>query len=403
MAHALLSPSAAKRWLACPGSVRLCEGLSSPDTRYSAEGTFLHGIAARALLEDADSARLYVGLRGKEAGFDFEVTAENAAHLDTYLDTVRRPVMLGGELHVEKAVSLSSHCYGTADAIVWIEGRKHLHVYDLKMGRGVFVVVEENEQMLTYAAAALSTFGVPAHLVETITLHVVQPRCLDSEGRAHREWATTSERVLEHQRAIAQVELAAVHHGNAPLATGSHCRFCPAKDGCPQLAADAAKAAVDLFPDVDSLTELPVATKPLAPPLLAAMDSEKLVHLLGMIDAADQWFRAVRGEAMQRALRGVVLPGYKLVRSLGNRRWKDDVETAKVLTELGCEPWAPRVLASPAQVEKKNPAMKRIVNELVERPLGEPKLVPESDKRPAFTPDPAADFTALPALDDFLG
>lgn len=402
MAHALMAPSAAKRWLACPGSVRACEGLSSPNTRYSAEGTYLHGIAARVLSEDLDSAADLVGTTGTEAGFSFVLDKDAAAAVDEYVNAVRVPVMLGGELHVEKPVLLTEQCHGTADAIVWSADGRTLHVFDLKMGSGVFVAVEGNEQMMTYAAAALATFGTPAHLLDEIVLHVVQPRCRDSEGRAHRSWSATPADVLEHARKISAVELVVVH-GTKPadLVAGDHCRFCPTRNFCPAVVARATEAAQELFA-VESLNELPVTAKPAAPPMLAQLPTERLVAILDAADAVDQWVRAVRGEAMARALRGVALPGRKLVRGLGNRRWKSDVDTANTMAQHGVEPWAPRVLASPAQLEKKHPDMKALIGLLTERPLGEPKLVPESDKRPAYVPDPAADFSALSAPEEFF-
>ena len=44
--HARLSPSAASRWISCPASVRLLEGLEqAPSSPYAAEGTKAHALA----------------------------------------------------------------------------------------------------------------------------------------------------------------------------------------------------------------------------------------------------------------------------------------------------------------------------------------------------------------------
>ena len=48
-AHALLSASGAKRWIACPPSARLEDQFPDKDTEYSLEGTRAHELAERAL------------------------------------------------------------------------------------------------------------------------------------------------------------------------------------------------------------------------------------------------------------------------------------------------------------------------------------------------------------------
>ena len=62
-AHAKLSPSAASRWLNCPGSVALCATLPTPPSTYYAD----EGTAAHALAEDR---HFYVPLMQHDAGID---------------------------------------------------------------------------------------------------------------------------------------------------------------------------------------------------------------------------------------------------------------------------------------------------------------------------------------------
>ena len=51
-AHAKLSPSAASRWINCPGSVALCATLPKPpSTFYADEGTSAHALAEKCILE----------------------------------------------------------------------------------------------------------------------------------------------------------------------------------------------------------------------------------------------------------------------------------------------------------------------------------------------------------------
>ncbi len=49
MAHARLSPSAAERWMTCPGSVKLSEAIQDRESQYAAEGTAAHELAEHIL------------------------------------------------------------------------------------------------------------------------------------------------------------------------------------------------------------------------------------------------------------------------------------------------------------------------------------------------------------------
>ncbi len=49
--HAILSPSAAYRWLACTPSARFEEQIPEEENLYAAEGTLAHELAAVLLLE----------------------------------------------------------------------------------------------------------------------------------------------------------------------------------------------------------------------------------------------------------------------------------------------------------------------------------------------------------------
>lgn len=49
MAHARLSPSSAERWMTCPGSVKLAEGIEDKGSSYAAEGTAAHELAEHIL------------------------------------------------------------------------------------------------------------------------------------------------------------------------------------------------------------------------------------------------------------------------------------------------------------------------------------------------------------------
>ena len=49
--HALLSPSAAHRWIACPPSARLCENVVDSGSSYADQGTYAHSLCEHKLRE----------------------------------------------------------------------------------------------------------------------------------------------------------------------------------------------------------------------------------------------------------------------------------------------------------------------------------------------------------------
>ena len=72
-AHASLGASSASRWMACPGSVRLSEGMPNISSDYAREGTAAHELAEMCLRQGKPaSAFLEQEIEG------FEVTEDMA-------------------------------------------------------------------------------------------------------------------------------------------------------------------------------------------------------------------------------------------------------------------------------------------------------------------------------------
>jgi hypothetical protein len=79
-AHALLAPSAAARWMVCPGSVRLTEGRDDCGSVYSREGTAAHVLARHCLESKTDPARPFSKSRqtiGPPNDRDFKTVGEH--------------------------------------------------------------------------------------------------------------------------------------------------------------------------------------------------------------------------------------------------------------------------------------------------------------------------------------
>lgn len=136
MAHAELSPSSAVRWMTCPGSVALCQGVTEAPSPYADEGTDAHELAAICLTTNTNAAD-HLG-RVMELGH--KVDADMARHVQTYLDYVREVVAgTGGVLLVEQRLPISgitgeADAHGTSDAVILTDDE--VIVIDLKYGMG---------------------------------------------------------------------------------------------------------------------------------------------------------------------------------------------------------------------------------------------------------------------------
>ena len=118
--HARFSPSSAKRWMTCPGSIALCRDIPNPSSIYADDGTASHTVASRALTYKKDAA-FFIGEEIQAGDRVFTVDAERAGFVQLYLDEVRSRVG-DGLLLFEQQVAFSEAIgvpgqFGTSDAI----------------------------------------------------------------------------------------------------------------------------------------------------------------------------------------------------------------------------------------------------------------------------------------------
>lgn len=162
-AHARLSPSGAKRWFACPGSLTLAAGFPDKPNEFSDDGTAMHDVAAQCLVDSKQAAAfigtwITVSRAGETPVRKVQFDDDMAELTQGYVDYVRAKAV-GNELHVEQRLSFSKFIgvpdqFGTTDAgiVNWDQGE--LDVQDLKTGHKP-VKVEGNEQLMIYGLAML--------------------------------------------------------------------------------------------------------------------------------------------------------------------------------------------------------------------------------------------------------
>ena len=151
-AHALLSPSAAARWLKCPASVAMTASMPEETRPYALEGSIAHAVAESILTGEP-----YKAPEGAE-GMTPDVGAL-AEEVKSYTDYVLQAADGAAAFAVEHHLDcswLAPECFGTSDAVIVQEGT--LEIVDLKTGRGVWVKAVGNLQLLIYARAAAEEF-----------------------------------------------------------------------------------------------------------------------------------------------------------------------------------------------------------------------------------------------------
>lgn len=380
--------------MACPGSIRLSREVPvPPSTSFAEEGTRAHALAELALRRGVDPAT-YVGVE-LEGG---TVTEEMADHVRVYVEHCNE-VAQGATRFIEQRFTLQAlkppgPMFGTADHVA-LRGRL-LVVSDLKYGQGVVVEAKGNKQLRYYALGALLSLP-PGTPVEKVWMFIVQPRASHAEGPIRFDEITVEELLGFAGELMAAARETTLP--DAPLAAGSHCRFCPAAGVCPEQQRHALAVAQSEFDSVAEVEHNLLPQPATMPPAQLAMVLEKLPVL-------EAWAEAVRAQAKGMLERGEELPGYKLVEKRATRRWVSPDDAAQQLAARGFgedDIYQPRELKSPAQIETlfkgrgKTQRFNEAVGSLVVKQSSGVKMVPESDPAPAVALTAGTEFLALPS------
>jgi hypothetical protein len=392
MIHSKLGASSCKRWWNCPGSIALIDKMPDENrsSKYSAEGTVAHDLAEQAFKNQWSKKQIreQAGKTVTQDGFKIKIDKEMTEHVIFYVFTIWTELRMqfdsvGGVdnsqyLSIEKKFHLKAideRAFGTNDASIAIPYEK-LTVFDLKYGKGVKVVAEDNFQMLYYALGAYLEDEF-----SEIELVIIQPRIGDEPEDKISRWSVTP----EFMDTFAKDLKAAIKRTEDPKAkteVGDWCKFCAATAICPSQRQMIQEVALIDFDDLDA--ELPKKEE---------MTPQQIANVLTRASLIENWVKSVRAMAQQEAQIGVVLPEYKLVESYGNRSWIDEDKVKKAFKAKGDKIFGEPKLKSPAQLEKV--VGKGKIDNYVQRVYKGTILVPESDKRKAAKPAVEADFDVL--------
>lgn len=368
-AHAKLSASGAKRWMSCPGSVRLEENMDDGSSKFAEEGTAAHELA-EIMLQGWIGPDNMADAVLVENFFDSNKYAskEMLDYVNSYTETVIERINAAGkgaEVLLEERVDFSEWVpggYGTGDVLIIADGV--LEIIDLKYGKGVPVSAVDNPQLRLYALGALNMYGM-IYDIETVRMTIIQPR-LDSVSVDEMTAGDLFQWAEDEVRPKAEIALSDV----GPFESGEHCRFCKARSVCRTLAFDNLEMEKHRLCASDQLT------------------NEETADILSRVDGLVKWANDIKDHAYQQALNGVKYPGYKLVAGKSNRVITDKESAAYLLGGFDEDKiFKPAELKGIGDLEKVlgKKDFTAILGHLIIKPEPKPALVPESDKRPELS------------------
>jgi hypothetical protein len=216
-AHAPLSPSAAQRWTACPGSIAAERGFPKQAPSVFAEtGTHAHTLFARALA---------CRLPADAMTTDPELVRPLALALELSRQIIGyRRFMV--ELRLAPLAGLPT-LWGTTDLIAFAAAGPMEVILDLKFGEAIGVEADEL-QLGIYSLLAARRFGITERGVDS---WVVQPRHDHAAGPARRHHYSPAD--LDALEAQIRTAAAATEQPDAPRRAGAWCRWCAAAGECP--------------------------------------------------------------------------------------------------------------------------------------------------------------------------
>lgn len=360
--HALLSPSSSSRWMNCPPSARLCEGIEDKTSSFAEEGTEAHTLCEYKV-------NIALGLPSEDPvpglqyyNEEMEDCAEEYASF--VLEAYQREKNAGKDplIITEQKLDISRYvpeCSGTGDCIIIAEER--LHIIDFKYGQGVPVSAEQNTQMMLYALGALEMFGQLYEVTE-VSMTVFQPRLtnISTYTLSASELTDWAENYLKPRAELA-------FKGEGEFKSGTHCRFCRVKATCRKRAEE----------------NLELARYEFKQPAL--LEDHEIAQILTKADELASWVSDVKGYAFSVISRGGNIDGFKLVEGRSVRKYTDEECVVQAVQVAGFDPYEHKVLEITAMTGLLGRTrFNEILGAYIYKPKGKPTLVPESDERPAI-------------------
>ena len=374
--HAILSPSAAHRWLRCPASIIASSGMPNPSSPYAIQGTVAHDLAYNALVKGCSAASVVP--KESEALIDKEMIE----HVDEYCAYVHGIIgkdFAGSKVFYEYRVEVpevSDHTFGTLDAGVIVGDE--MHIIDFKYGMGV-VSAALNPQLMLYALGMYHDKAIrdERDQIEKIYLHIMQPRAFNTHH------AVISVEELMAFGKFANLRAAAAYPATAKnlryVAGATQCKYCLAKPICPK--------QVEIF---KRYVRIYIQYYDAATTMLKPLSEKDRQFVLDNIEVVQGFIQSVQNAAQQEIMRGKEVPGWKMVPGKNRTVWKQDAATTLVKI-LGEEAYKAREIIPVGKARKLLTTDQ--VTALTEQGAYADQFVRKDDPRPSKDyVDPALSF-----------
>ncbi len=400
--HAILSPSAAHRWLHCTPAPRVEAEFPETTSEYAEEGRLAHSVCELAAKKKFTvmNNRTY-NSRLKKLKADPKWDDEMLSTAATYVEHLTEHAMRfehAPYVALEVQVDITDYApeaFGTCDCVMI--GGDELIITDYKHGKGVPVSAQDNPQMLLYALGALKLYRpIYGDMIRRVSTYIDQPRLGSYDGAS-----MTVEELLAWGESI-KPKAAAAFMGTGEFAPGEWCRFCRAKAKCRARANQ--NTALEDFKDCIPLgRSIPMQAEYDATGFKPSncLTDEEIGALLVRAEGLVAWYNDLKEYALAACLNGKTIPGWKAVEGRSTRAWTDQDAALDALMAGGVEEAIiyDRVPKTLAQLEKVIGKQRfgELVGGMIIKSPSKPALAAESDKRPAYN-GAAADFSEVKAL-----
>lgn len=406
-AHSMVSPSSLERVCNCPASVMMCVGLPNTESEAAAEGTVYHEIM-EDLLRNPPANELEFNDRLSELNLPDDDMYENVEVGYNYISTILaklKPTRIDIEYKLKAFYSDSD--FGTLDfGCVYKDAKQRtcVMILDWKYGKGHYVEVQDNKQLISYALSYLYDLGLKD--VHTVTTVVFQPRCKSRDGRIARAATYTLQSLLDTAEFIKdKVATAyAILKSNKPvdattLCAGEHCLFCKAKCANPSINFNGCSAYYD-YVNKDALVLLndiqtDVEVKSLEDihtnfTDINSLSNDQILKLVKfsetVLPALKSYIENCLAAVTERMQGGDKIDGLKLVYSNSRKKWiEDSTFICNTLKDVGIDAYKPPVLQlktiSAVTTELKRQNKTDLLDLLVEIPEGKARVALETDSR----------------------
>lgn len=407
--HALLSPSAAKKWLGCPAALACEFGIPNESGQAAVLGTAMHTISeihlnryiagtARALEADEgcyvmDNGKGGIVAKAKAPKDGVLITKDMVDQCRKYTDYCKPIIDAADYVKLEMRAELtqilhpgyiagdedgnlveSVQTFGTADLVAVMpraDGGHMLIIGDLKTGRHR-VEAKENKQLMLYA------LGVMRRLRRKYDITLVRLVIFQPYAGGESEWDITPEALAQFGKfaaARAVLALDAFYKGKKNLKIAD---FKPSADAC-QWCRFAEKCTARAKSAVQIGSGQSASDSDLSDAESTEMTPEQLKAAYDKLPELRQHIATIEKAVYSALHKGVKVPGLKLVEGRpGNRTWTDadaiEVSHGDVLKK--------EVLMSPTEAAKVLSAAEMAELEpFITRKPGQPSVAPEDDKR----------------------